>query len=749
MSPADPADPADPTDPTDPTDPADPAPGGRADPAAAGTVVCATCDGITFTLDRCRCRDGDSAFLITDPARRPTGPDGRPWPDCEQLPGRRHDRPTCRDCRQHGLRRAQLVLTVANLDTGAVASANVVPGVIEPGPAPGGGWRLALAPLLHELAERAGVAPATLLEPDLPDQPVNPDGELSLYLPYALAPRPGRRRTAPTGSPRAGHPLLRPLAGLPRHRHRTRAARPRSAPRPALPARRTTLPRPGRRSPPGRPVRHPGVGHPLRNPRRRCARPPRRPAPRPAYRRGAHHRPQRPRRAGPTVPDRPRSFRQPRPTPPRRDTPGTGRRRPTRTPDPARPGRIVRRPRHLARSTVATHRPATRRYHHHPHHPRHRPGHPPPHHRIPTQLGTTGTRPGRPNGSHRSAAPTAAGTGTRDWHLPCHSCAGSRYHRHGTVLTITNLAGRTVHLNWRPDEQPEPPTLVATDSAGQPVLRFAGRYRLRGWATVFGVRPEDLTDPDTGHTISQDLFDGIVTPHHYGADPYPSYLANASRGRPAGRLIIAATPWDAPTLDQLTRIAHGLGFTVQITVTDHRDNLGDPRLIQGQSWHVELLHPNTPPAPPERPLHASLPEAIAYCLRYLGNALHLLIPDNPQQPIPTPHQPPPTHHDSPAHRTGTATPDRARRPGRSRRNAAPGRRPTPRPTRHRPARPPLLPDLHQRLTGNPHPSMIVKGPAGYNRPDPSRSWQLLAKRRLTCGSGGQMPPSLYASKHTN
>ncbi|WBB79306.1 hypothetical protein O7606_24565 [Micromonospora sp. WMMD882] len=95
------------------------------------TVVdCPTCAGLTC-LDGVRCRDvaGSSAQA-------------------------------CAGCGGYGKRRAQLVLTVANLDTGAVASLNVVPGSVPPTPTPDGvGWELALAPLVAELADAVGVPP--------------------------------------------------------------------------------------------------------------------------------------------------------------------------------------------------------------------------------------------------------------------------------------------------------------------------------------------------------------------------------------------------------------------------------------------------------------------------------------------------------------------------------------------------------------------------------------------------------------
>ncbi|WP_433231610.1 hypothetical protein ACQP2H_06505 [Micromonospora sp. CA-248260] len=64
----------------------------------------------------------------------------------------------CHRCARRGLRRAQLVLTVANLDTGAVASREVLPGTLEPRPQPAGGWVVDLTPRVRELAAEAGVA---------------------------------------------------------------------------------------------------------------------------------------------------------------------------------------------------------------------------------------------------------------------------------------------------------------------------------------------------------------------------------------------------------------------------------------------------------------------------------------------------------------------------------------------------------------------------------------------------------------
>lgn len=144
--------------------------------SAAGppVVLCRSCDGLSFTLDRCRCTYGGNRLLVSDDGggRRV----GEAFYDCLECQGVGTVGRPCHDCRQTGRRRAQLVLTMVNLDTGVVASANVVPGVVEPVPWPGDGgrsWYLPLGPLLHDLAAVVGVGSWTdVREPGEPDGPL-------------------------------------------------------------------------------------------------------------------------------------------------------------------------------------------------------------------------------------------------------------------------------------------------------------------------------------------------------------------------------------------------------------------------------------------------------------------------------------------------------------------------------------------------------------------------------------------------
>ncbi|SCL34201.1 hypothetical protein GA0074692_3770 [Micromonospora pallida] len=68
----------------------------------------------------------------------------------------------CPRCQWQGRRHAQLLLTVANRDTGEVASRRVMPADLDPRPAPAGGWVAELTPWVRDLAATVAAA----LDPD-------------------------------------------------------------------------------------------------------------------------------------------------------------------------------------------------------------------------------------------------------------------------------------------------------------------------------------------------------------------------------------------------------------------------------------------------------------------------------------------------------------------------------------------------------------------------------------------------------
>ncbi|ASW53828.1 hypothetical protein [Plantactinospora sp. KBS50] len=81
-----------------------------------------------------------------------------PCPSCAADPAPGVGAGSCPPCGGRGRRRAQLVLTVANADTGAVRSLSVEPGDLAARPDPAGGWRVDLTDRIQELAGAVGVA---------------------------------------------------------------------------------------------------------------------------------------------------------------------------------------------------------------------------------------------------------------------------------------------------------------------------------------------------------------------------------------------------------------------------------------------------------------------------------------------------------------------------------------------------------------------------------------------------------------
>ncbi|TDC01463.1 hypothetical protein E1091_02860, partial [Micromonospora fluostatini] len=119
-------------------------------------VVCAGCDGMTFRFDPCRCTHYGDRFLA-DGDRPSSG--GQPaYRDCELCRGVGRIATPCHECRRSGRRRAELVLTVANLDTGAVASHRLTPGRLDPRRDRALGWVVDLPARVRDLAAAVGVA---------------------------------------------------------------------------------------------------------------------------------------------------------------------------------------------------------------------------------------------------------------------------------------------------------------------------------------------------------------------------------------------------------------------------------------------------------------------------------------------------------------------------------------------------------------------------------------------------------------
>jgi hypothetical protein len=153
---------------------------------AAPTVVdCPECAGLTFRLVPCRCRYGAPQFLITQPESM--FPDRDPYPDCEVCKGGGTVPLPCNMRQGRGRCRAQLVLTVANLDRGSVASLNVVPGTLpDLVQLPNGRYTADLMPLVRSLAAQVGAAAVHDTGPDA--HPLDADATLPVFMPKQWRP---------------------------------------------------------------------------------------------------------------------------------------------------------------------------------------------------------------------------------------------------------------------------------------------------------------------------------------------------------------------------------------------------------------------------------------------------------------------------------------------------------------------------------------------------------------------------------
>ncbi|MEQ4303100.1 hypothetical protein ABNF97_17180 [Plantactinospora sp. B6F1] len=657
-------------------------------PAGPPVLPCRECDGMSFTLVPCRCTYYGDRLLVSEEDRTP----GEPYHDCLECDGVGTVGRPCHICRQTGRRRAQFVLTMANLDTGTLASVNVVPGVVEPQrwPADHRTWCLPLAPLLHELAARVGAKSWTeIRRPGPPEEPVVllpsrwrpdlPPADRELLEAEAIAAQSydpwwlylGRTTSEPPRDPAAELARRCRLADLLCLDLVIETRRDRNG---------TGLSWHLRYEVPDSPVPAEGRGHADDLPsaitgtseldalygleeRGRSV---------PAYRLSCPDLPP----AGPASIDLDQlerriladcvDLRTGEPTAGAQAIWRDGRWRHTslRVTDTtdnlseSSTGQIHQRRRVLLRRGWQPPAPSWQ-------------GEPLPYAECPdcdpdSNLRRCHCRLGA--GVAEPDCPACAGTGRSPSALRCHTCRGSRRLHQTVTVTITDLTCRVVHLTWQADPTGwqtgelgwhiAPDTVpggerswrtgrrvaaphVATQPGGKPLHQLPGRFRLAEWAATFGVRPDDLTELDGGGDLDHDLRHGTVTLHRPGDDPLTAHLTTAARGRPGARLFVLARRPDVPSLADLVRLALGLHLTLTVTVVDHVRNTGDLRLVQGERWEVNVGPASGPVTPADRPIRSTPEAAIAFCLDYLGLAIAGTVPDDPVDPIPVPQCPNP------------------------------------------------------------------------------------------------------------
>ncbi|NBE81807.1 hypothetical protein [Micromonospora rubida] len=617
----------------------------------APTVACPDCDGVTFRLDPCRCTRYGDRLLADDGPPGDAEPRREPYRKCELCRGVGTVAVACPGCGRRGRRRAQLVLTVANLDTGAVASHLVAPGTLDPRPDPAGDWVADLTSRVRELAAATGVAatvdPLTVRLPPAwrPDLPADERHELEGRA-VAEAARPawrvlvGRSTAPPPLDLAARLAQLCALADLllldlvveaRRHgdavRWNVRYEVP-GSPVPAAP----TEPRAdlsaalartevadalaglGERGPaaPARMLR-PDLPRPLAAP---------------AVDVDEVERRIRADCAGLTDGEEPPGAQAVW-----RDGhwwhTGLGPSQPVETLVEQPTGQVVRRVRVPLRRLAEPPDPPWL-------------GEPVPWRPCPD------CRPGEPLRACRCRAggrpaddgcTACGGLGLRPSALACATCGGTRRLHRAALVTLTDLRHRVVHLTWQAGA-PEAATPAGNGPGGRPVVRLPGRYRLGAWATVFGVRPEDLAEADGGHEIPPDVRDGYVTLPWAGADPVGELVAAVGPALPAARLLVIAVRPDAPPLAELLRLALGLDLALVVSALDLRGHPADPMRAHGLLWSVDLRSPADPVRPDDLPCRPSLEAAVAHCLECLDVALTETVPADPEKSIPVPQSTP-------------------------------------------------------------------------------------------------------------
>lgn len=237
------------------------------------------------------------------------------------------------------------------------------------------------------------------------------------------------------------------------------------------------------------------------------------------------------------------------------------------------------------------------------------------------------------------------GSGSRQ-DQQCMLCGGIGHIRHGVVITLADLNGYAHHINLTAEANAE-----VQQQSYNPLKETGGyqlpdTYRLSKILFDEGIDLADVVDP-LGGPISLELLDGTAT--HKGADPTPldvtrTYCLTAARGKPAARAFYIVKPPRHDKLPLLTAIAFGMGLDVAVTCVNADHYTHDRAGLSGTRWGVKLLKPDeelesATVSTQSRYLNAATGE----CFDKLNYTLNILNKPQPTQHIPVRQQLQPPH----------------------------------------------------------------------------------------------------------
>ncbi len=643
-------------------------------------VSCPDCGGLTLRLADCLCRAHGDEFIIEE--IRHAGGRGRPWPDCEVCGGSGSVARRCGTCRGGGRVRAQMVVSVANLDTGAVASAEVAPDTAEPVLRSWGEATIDLTPTVRDLAARVGATcvydrfdsrrpldefevrigkewdpswPAASREGVIaaglarqstlgrwriflassadPPQQVDPDQQLAQLCAAASALRLDlvveRREIRPApGRPRLGWSWDVRL-------------QPPGAPVPS----RLSLAAVG-----GRDLASTLRRSDLRLLLAECAAFPVA-APARWIRLGSD-----PPVAGPAVVASPARRLQDAMADCGSDGPGaiaTWRNEQWHISRVETVGEVQVLSQHST-GQVGVRRVAQYRAAHVLPAPDWDGG-PIPEQPCPRCAAGNGWEPcvcrigtgdlidlGPPD-PHCQAC---SGAGMQPAIGPCPDCAGTGVIRHGAVITVLDQRGHARHVNWRPPTTPPRLDVVGTTMlGGNPIVQLPAEYRLGTVATRCGIGVDELVEPSLHGAgwVDPGMRRGLITvTADELTDPAGvarAYLAAVAGGRPAARVILMPAPHPPWPLSHFAAVCVGLGLAVEISV-DARLTRGQPTGQVDLTWGGRVTAGHAQVTDIGHPVHATLPGAVAQALERFEADLSALAHDaGPEVVLPSPDQP--------------------------------------------------------------------------------------------------------------